>query len=87
MEETMRHRLNHKMYCKLLQELAQKHYNTISSILPYDIMRLIHSEAEMLVLMTGTDKTAITRSIEQYIDAHCQCIRTEIWRRVNESTE
>ncbi|UTS53652.1 hypothetical protein UES1_284 [Escherichia phage UE-S1] len=50
-------------------------------------MRLIHSEAEMLVLMTGTDKIAITRSIEQYIDAHCQCIRTEIWRRVNESTE
>lgn len=58
------------MYCKLLQELAQKHNNTISSILPYDIMRLIHSEAEMLVLMTGTDKIAITRSIEQYILMH-----------------
>lgn len=87
MQSRMRQRLNHKMYCKLLETLTQKHYDTVSSILPYDIMRLLHSEAEMLVLMTGTDKTAIIRSIEQYIDAHCQCIRTEIWRRVNESTE
>lgn len=73
------------MYCKLLQELAQKHYDTISSILPYDIMRLIHSEAEMLVLMTGTDKIAITKSIDMFIDAHCQHIRAEIWRRENEN--
>lgn len=81
----MRQRINHKMYCKLLQTLAQKHYDTVSEILPYDIMRLLHCEAEMLVLMTGTDKTAIARSIEQYIDAQCQHIRTEIWRRENDN--
>ena len=83
----MQQRLNHKMYCKLLQTMAQKHYDTVSEILPYDIMRLIHSEAEMLVLMRGTDKTAIARSIEQYIDAHCQHMRTEIWRKENETPE
>lgn len=87
MEETMRQRLNHKMYFKLLQNLGQKHYDTVSEILPYDIMRLIHSEAEMLVLMTGTDKTAITKSIDMFIDAHCQHIRTEIWRRENENPD
>ncbi|WPK19760.1 hypothetical protein [Salmonella phage SD-1_S14] len=81
----MRQRLNHKMYCKLLQTLAQKHYDTVSEILPYDIMRLIHSEAEMLVLMTGTDKKAIAKSIDMFIEAHCQHMRTEIWRKENDN--
>lgn len=81
----MRQRLNHKMYCKLLQTLAQKHYDTVSEILPYDIMRLLHSEAEMLVLMTGTDKTAIAKSIDMFIEAHCQHMRTEIWRKENDN--
>lgn len=81
----MRHRLNHKMYCKLLQTLAQKHYDTVSGILPYDIMRLLHCEAEMLVLMTGTDKKAIVKSIDMFIEAQCQHIRTEIWRRENDN--
>lgn len=85
MEETMRSRINHIMYVKLFQKLIHKHYDTVSDKLTNDISRLIHCEAEMLVLMTGDDTQTISKAIENYLEAYQQHIRTEVWRRENEN--